>query len=221
MSVLISSLHPAASWPGQTKLSMVWMGVGPGLCLEMLACPWVPCHPQVHPHLAAQALQKGTYSLGMSHLPRLTLLPQNSTHSLCPDEMTAKTKEREVLALEESIGLEEAAPPCSPAEPSEAAPRPGMQLSCAGEDLGWGQWGLAPPLCLDGCWRSRGGRRAEERACPQVSPSGSYPAWLRPRCAIRARQQLGQEPGAAPGELSSCVRGSGGISLPQEPKQRF
>lgn len=182
----------------------------------------VPCHPQVHTHLAAQALQEGIYSLGMSFSPSLTLLPQNSTHSLCPDEMTVKTKE-----VEEATGLEEDALPCSPTELSEAASAPGMQLSCAGEDLGWEQWGLAPLLCLDGCWRSlrwdtapgRGGQGAEERACPQVSPSRSCPGWLRPGCAERSElgsaSGRGQEQPWAPGDRSSCVRSSShGRDLP-------
>ncbi|XP_023798369.1 kinesin-like protein KIF18B [Cyanistes caeruleus] len=71
--------------------------------------------------------------------PLLQELSGHQEQNLCPDEMSVKTNEVEVLALEESIGsvealgLEEASPPCSPTEPSEAAPAPGMQLSCAAE----------------------------------------------------------------------------------------
>lgn len=195
----------------------------------------VPCHPQVHTHLAARALQEGIYSLGMSLFPSLTLLPQNSTHSLRPDEMTAKTKEVEVLALEESTGLEEDALSCSPAELSKAASAPGMQQSCAGEDLGWRQWGLAPLLCLDGCWRSlrwdtAPGLPAQGRGTgvyPGVTKRvvpGVAPASL---CrAIRARQRLGQGPGAAlasRGAQLVCARQlpREGSPCPRSPKQPF
>ncbi|XP_058714255.1 kinesin-like protein KIF18B isoform X1 [Poecile atricapillus] len=71
--------------------------------------------------------------------PLLQELSGHQEQNLCPDEMSMKTKEVEILALEESIGsvealgLEESSPPCSPTEPSEAAPAPGMQLSCAAE----------------------------------------------------------------------------------------
>ncbi|CAN8201995.1 unnamed protein product, partial [Coccothraustes coccothraustes] len=60
---------------------------------------------------------------------------QDQEQNPCPDEIAAKTKEswRESTGLEEPTGLEEAALPFCLEEPSEAAPAPGMQLSCAAE----------------------------------------------------------------------------------------
>lgn len=71
MSVPVSSPCPTAlSQTGLSKVGWMW---DQGCAWRCWPVSGSLCHPQVHTHLTARALQEGIYSLAMSHVPSLTL----------------------------------------------------------------------------------------------------------------------------------------------------